>query len=59
MWRNPGEIPGNSLDDDGNGYADDLYGIDAVNADSDPIDQPVGFIYHGTSVREHHWRSGE
>ena len=49
MWRNPGEIPGNSLDDDGNGYADDSYGIDAVNADSDPIDQPVGFIYHGTA----------
>ena len=23
MWRNPGEIPGNGIDDDGNGYADD------------------------------------
>ena len=25
---NPGEIPGNGLDDDGNGYKDDLYGWD-------------------------------
>ena len=27
----PGEIPGNGLDDDGNGYVDDVYGIDTVN----------------------------
>jgi cell wall-associated protease len=26
MWKNPGEIPGNGIDDDGNGYADDVYG---------------------------------
>jgi subtilisin family serine protease len=26
MWVNPGEIPGNEKDDDGNGYVDDLYG---------------------------------
>ena len=26
LWRNPKEIPGNGLDDDGNGYADDIYG---------------------------------
>ena len=38
MWRNPGEIPGNGLDDDGNGYVDDVYGIDAVNHDADPYD---------------------
>jgi len=38
MWQNPGEIPGNGLDDDGNGYVDDVYGIDAVNHDSDPWD---------------------
>ena len=49
MWRNPGEIPGNSIDDDGNGYVDDVFGIDPVNDDSDPIDQPVGFTYHGTA----------
>lgn len=38
MWRNPGEIPGNGVDDDGNGYVDDVYGIDTVNGDADPID---------------------
>jgi subtilisin family serine protease len=38
MWRNPGEIPGNGIDDDGNGYVDDVYGIDARNHDSDPMD---------------------
>jgi len=49
MWRNPAEIPGNGLDDDNNGYIDDVFGIDPVNQDSDPIDQPVGFTFHGTA----------
>jgi subtilisin family serine protease len=49
MWRNPGEIAGNGIDDDNNGYVDDVFGIDAVNQDSDPTDQPVSFIYHGTA----------
>ncbi len=26
LWRNPKEIPGNGIDDDGNGYVDDTYG---------------------------------
>lgn len=26
MWTNPGEIPGNGVDDDGNGYVDDVHG---------------------------------
>lgn len=26
MWHNPGEIPGNKIDDDKNGYIDDIYG---------------------------------
>ncbi|MCX5859444.1 MAG: hypothetical protein NT056_06055 [Proteobacteria bacterium] len=30
IWNNPGEIPGNDLDDDGNGYVDDLHGFNAV-----------------------------
>lgn len=38
MWTNPGEIPGNGIDDDNNGYIDDLYGMDARNADGDPMD---------------------
>ena len=38
MWVNPGEIPGDGIDNDGNGYVDDVYGIDAANGDSDPMD---------------------
>jgi len=44
MWKNLGEdwvgdAPGNNgIDDDGNGYVDDYYGIDAYNNDSDPMD---------------------
>src|SRR5213075_2156909 len=26
LWKNPGEIPGNGIDDDKNGYIDDIYG---------------------------------
>jgi len=26
LWRNPNEIPGNGIDDDKNGYVDDIYG---------------------------------
>jgi subtilisin family serine protease len=26
LWRNPDETPGNGVDDDGNGYVDDVYG---------------------------------
>lgn len=46
MWVNPGEIPGNGIDDDGNGYVDDVYGIDTANDDSDPWDDNG----HGTHV---------
>ena len=28
LWINKGEIPGNGIDDDGNGYIDDVYGYD-------------------------------
>jgi subtilisin family serine protease/regulation of enolase protein 1 (concanavalin A-like superfamily) len=37
-WVNPGEVAGNGLDDDGNGYVDDVHGIDVLNRDSDPMD---------------------
>ena len=26
LWTNPGEIPGNGIDDDHNGYVDDIHG---------------------------------
>ncbi|MCC6425439.1 MAG: S8 family serine peptidase [Phycisphaerales bacterium] len=38
MWTNPGEIAGNGVDDDQNGYIDDVRGWDFWNNDNDPID---------------------
>jgi subtilisin family serine protease/PKD repeat protein len=46
MWRNPGEIAGNGIDDDGNGYIDDIHGWDFVSNDADPMDDNG----HGTHV---------
>lgn len=37
MWTNPGETA-NGIDDDLNGYVDDIYGIDTFNDDADPYD---------------------
>ncbi|GAI56940.1 unnamed protein product, partial [marine sediment metagenome] len=44
MWVNGGEIPDNDIDDDDNGYVDDVYGYDFYNNDEDPMDDH----YHGT-----------
>jgi subtilisin family serine protease len=39
IWTNPGEVPGNGIDDDANGFVDDVHGYDFVGAgDSDPMD---------------------
>ena len=38
IYANPGEIPGNGIDDDGNGFVDDVRGWDFVNNDNDPMD---------------------
>ncbi|QTD50047.1 S8 family serine peptidase [Sulfidibacter corallicola] len=52
MWRNPGEIPGNGQDDDGNGFVDDVRGWDfpgnsrGLPPDNDPLDT----LGHGTHV---------
>lgn len=46
VWENEGEIPNNGLDDDGNGYVDDRYGIDVATRRVDPVD---GFG-HGTHI---------
>ncbi|NEN87835.1 MAG: S8 family serine peptidase [Okeania sp. SIO3H1] len=43
---NPGEIADNGIDDDGNGYVDDVYGYDFAYGDSDPFDGDS----HGTHV---------
>lgn len=34
MWTNPNEIPDNGIDDDGNGYIDDIHGWDFFNNDA-------------------------
>ena len=38
IWTNPGEIPGNGIDDDGNGVIDDVHGYNAFANDGDPLD---------------------
>ena len=51
MWRNPGETgldangrdkSSNKIDDDGNGYVDDVVGYDFYSNDSNPYDNAVG-----------------
>ncbi len=46
IWRNAGEIANNRIDDDGNGYIDDIRGWDFANNDNDPVDDNN----HGTHV---------
>lgn len=51
MWHNPGEIPGNGADDDGNGYVDDYYGVNTPDSNGDPRDANVANGgRHGTHV---------
>lgn len=38
MWVNPGEIAGNGIDDDGNGYIDDIYGFNFAQDNNTPFD---------------------
>ncbi|MEX1230625.1 MAG: S8 family serine peptidase [Planctomycetaceae bacterium] len=38
IWINADEIAGNGVDDDGNGYIDDIRGYDFANNDADPMD---------------------
>jgi subtilisin family serine protease len=50
IWTNPGESGGgketNGIDDDGDGYVDDVHGWDFVQNDNEPLD----FFFHGTHV---------
>ena len=39
IWVNPGEIPNNGIDDDNNGFIDDVHGWDFRFNDNDPSDQ--------------------
>ncbi len=46
MWHNPGEVAGNGVDDDGDGYVDDVYGYDFADGTPDPMDSGE----HGSHV---------
>ena len=46
IWTNPGEIAGNGIDDDGNGYIDDVHGVNTITDVGDPMDDHG----HGTHV---------
>ncbi len=46
VWTNPGEVPGNGIDDDRNGFVDDVHGYDFANGDGNPLDDNG----HGTHV---------
>ncbi len=51
IYENPKEIPGDSEDNDGNGYVDDLNGWDFFDNDNNP--RPIGELpinAHGTAV---------
>lgn len=60
VWINAGEIPGNGLDDDGNGFVDDYMGWDFTDAPGGPgamgedylkrDNDPMDFHGHGTHV---------
>lgn len=56
IWVNPGEIPDNDIDDDENGYIDDIHGwnFDGDNNRVSPIDDPDAVLSsvsgHGTMV---------
>ncbi|MEM0921691.1 MAG: S8 family serine peptidase [Pseudomonadota bacterium] len=54
LWVNPGEIAGNGIDDDNNGYIDDIHGFDfggaAINIRDDRDSDPSDIQGHGTHV---------
>lgn len=47
MWVNEGEIPNNGIDDDNNGFVDDIHGYDFVDLQGDVIPE---WQYHGSHV---------
>jgi len=49
MWVNKDEIPDNGIDDDGNGYIDDIHGWDFRDDDNSPF-TGTRLHWHGTFV---------
>ena len=54
MWVNSGEIAGNGVDDDGNGYVDDIHGVNVIanngSGDMANVGNPMDDHGHGTHV---------
>ena len=52
MWKNTNEIADNGIDDDGNGYIDDIYGINTLVKDDqgNSTGDPKASHAHGTHV---------
>lgn len=52
MWINENEIANNGIDDDNNGYVDDVFGIDTLNRNDDGVanGNPMARHAHGTHV---------
>ncbi len=52
MWTNEGEIPGNGIDDDNNGYIDDIHGINTLIRDTQDraTINTMASHWHGTHV---------
>lgn len=48
LWVNPGEIANNGIDDDGNGYIDDVNGWDFASDDNNPSASNDACVAHGT-----------
>jgi len=48
LYTNPGETAGNGIDDDGNGFVDDVHGWDFRDDDNDPSDPSLVCASHGT-----------
>lgn len=46
IWQNPAETPGDGIDNDNNGYIDDVYGINPADDSVDPLDEDG----HGSMV---------
>jgi gliding motility-associated-like protein len=52
FWKNENEIAGNGMDDDGNGYIDDITGWDGASGDNDP--SAVSSAMSGSPKRHTH-----
>ena len=50
MWVNTGEIPNNGIDDDNNGYTDDVHGVSTIGSVFDATGDPMDNMGHGTHV---------